>query len=201
MNFLAHSLFGFDDSALIAGQFCGDFVRGRDLSRFPAGIEQGIRLHRHLDVFTDHYPALQDYRHQMHGVPRRFSGIIVDVLFDHYLARNWEQFSERTLEEHAVMVQEALREHEANFPTSLKRFMAALEKHEILQNNQNLSAIEVTLFRISQRSEKFKPLALNQQQLEPLRDSLHEVFMPFYPVLEEAARIYLREHHKRVTIE
>jgi acyl carrier protein phosphodiesterase len=126
MNFLAHSLLGFDDSALIAGQFCGDFVRGRDLSHFPEQVARGIRLHRHLDVYTDSFPRLLSVRQEMTGVPRRFVGIIVDVLFDHHLASHWHKYSDLALSEHAGNIHGSLTEHEGVFPESLKKFMVAL---------------------------------------------------------------------------
>ncbi len=194
MNFLAHSLLGFDDSALIAGQFCGDFVRGRDLSRFPAGVEHGIRLHRHLDRFTDTHPGLQAFRQGMVDTPRRFSGIVVDVLLDHYLAKHWERVSDISLSQHAMNTHRALREYESYFPDSLKRFLAALEEYDILENNQHLASIEHTLFRLSQRSPKFAALALSQAQLKPLSESLHDSFKLFYPELEAAAHHYLADN-------
>lgn len=194
MNFLAHSLLGFDDSSLVAGQFCGDFVRGSDLSRFPAGIEQGIRLHRYLDRYADTYEPLLARRQTMKDLPRRFSGIVVDVLFDHYLANHWEQVSNISLSEHAHNVHRDLRFHEPILPDSLKRFMNALEEHDILINNQFLSSIEYTLFRLSKRSPKFSPLAMNQEQLKVLAESLHDGFAGFYPKLNQAAIDYLADN-------
>ena len=194
MNFLAHSLLGFDDSALISGQFCGDFVRGRDLSQFPEQVARGIRLHRHLDVYTDNFPELLSARQEMTGVPRRFVGIIVDVLFDHYLAANWPIYSDVALSAHAINIQGSLREHEDVFPESLKKFMVALEKHSILENNLHLASIELTLKRISQRSAKFAALAVSQEQLIPWRDLLEDRFKDFYPSLEQTALTYLSEH-------
>lgn len=197
MNFLAHSLLGFDNSALIAGQFCGDFVRGRDLSQFPSQVARGIRLHRYLDVYTDSFPQLLAARQEMTGVPRRFVGIIVDVLFDHYLAANWDKYSNVTLGEHADNIQSSLREHEEIFPESLKKFMVVLDEHAILENNLHLASIETTLQRISRRSPKFSALAVNQQQLLPWRDLLDVRFAEFYPSLKNAALTYLSEHRAR----
>lgn len=191
MNFLAHSLLGFDDSELVAGQFCGDFVRGRDLSRFPVGIERGIRLHRYLDRFADTYEPLQASRQEMTELPRRFSGIVVDVLFDHFLATHWEQVSNIPLNDHARNVHRDLRIHEPLLPDSLKRFMDALEEHDILVNNRLLSSIEYTLLRLSKRSPKFSPLAMNQEQLKVLAESLHDSFVGFYPKLYQASVDYL----------
>jgi len=191
VNFLAHSLFGFHDPELTAGQFCGDFIRGRDLSFLPAGVERGIRLHRHLDRFTDTHTALTPLRQAIPDVPRRLAGIVVDVMFDHYLARRWEQISRVSLDHHASFVVAALGRHAQHFPPSLKRFARLLETENILQNNVHLSSIELTLSRIAGRSNKFAALALNTAQLEPLRKTLIEPFDIFFPDLQQSAMDYL----------
>ena len=199
VNFLAHSVLGFNDSALIAGQICGDFVRGRDLSRFPERLERGIRLHRYLDRFTDTHPALTEARHQIRIVPLRFSGIVVDVMFDHYLAIHWDILYENSLDSHAQVVSSALREYEHHFPDSLKRFMVVLERERILQGNVRLRAIEITLSRIAGRSAKYSDLSLSIAQLETLRELLLEPFNIFFPDLQLAAQTRLSQPEKSTT--
>lgn len=191
MNFLAHTLLGFDDDDLITGQVCGDFVRGSDLSRFPSRVEAGIRLHRHLDVFTDSHPALQAVRATMEGVPYRFSGIVVDIMFDHYLARQWSQFSPHTLSGHAGTVHAALAAHRTILPARLQRFLTVLQKERILERNVDLAALKQTLARLSRRSERFAPLAIDIPQLSHLRHQLQNPFESFHPDLLVAARRYL----------
>ena len=191
MNFLAHSLLGFDDPALIAGQFCGDFVRGNNLAHLPQRVEQGIRLHRHLDRFTDTHPLLVEIRSDLIHIPRRFAGIVIDVLFDHFLARHWDRYSQRSLNAHADMVHQALHQHHDVLPESLQRFTVLLTQHAILTSNTDLVAIELTLRRLSKRSARFHALAIPIEQLASLRDSLHEPFVAFYPALRNAATGYL----------
>ena len=191
VNFLAHSLFGFGNSGLMAGQFCGDFVRGSDLSRFTPDIEVGIRLHRHLDRFTDTHPALLPVRQNMPGVAQRFAGIVVDVMFDHYLAKRWNEISDISIEDHAEQVHAALKQHEESLPESLKRFAVLMRREGILQGNVRLSSIELTLSRIAKRSAKLSSIALKEKQLEPLRDALIEPFNHFLPDLNVAAAAYV----------
>lgn len=191
MNFLAHSLLTFDDPDLLAGQICGDFVRGNDLSRFPEGVEKGIRLHRYLDRFTDTHPTLVAQKHLLSVVPRRFAGILIDVLFDHFLAVNWHAVSDVSLDRHADHVQGALQLHHQALPASLQRFMKVLHSERILQNNIQLAHIVHTLERIASRSSRFTPLALTHGQLEPLVIQLSEPFEQFYPALRRAALDYV----------
>lgn len=193
MNFLAHSLLGFNNAELIAGQFCGDFVRGSHLSHFPSGIERGIRLHRHLDVFTDSHPALLETKQSIEGLPRRFAGVVIDVLFDHFLARNWSRFSPLSLPDHADRVHDALDTHHEHLPASLQRFLGLLKRERILENNQDLQAIELTLSRLSRRSPRFSELAIQQPALAVMRDKLEQPFVSFYPDLHEAATQWLAQ--------
>jgi len=183
----------------MAGQFCGDFVRGSNLSHLPETIERGIRLHRHLDSFTDSYPALTTVRQAVPGVPRRLAGIVVDVMFDHYLARNWAQISQVSLDDHAQSVIVALHEHEVHFPASLKRFTRLLASENILQNNLHLASIELTLKRIASRSAPFNALVLTREQLEPLRDTLVEPFDVFWPDLHQAAVMFIEQPVNKIS--
>jgi len=202
MNFLAHSLMGFDDTELVAGQFCGDFVRGSQLAQFPGGIERGIRLHRHLDVFIDAFPALQPIRQDIDSgilaaqisVPRRFIGIVIDVLFDHHLARYWDQVSERTLGSHVRYVHAALDEHHTHLPDDLKRFLRLLKQEQILEGNLQIESIELTLERISRRSPRLHALAIPTEQLLLLREHLEGPFELFFPALRQAAVTYLAQY-------
>ncbi|MFK7891564.1 MAG: ACP phosphodiesterase [Granulosicoccus sp.] len=194
MNFLAHSLLGFDNSELITGQFCGDFVRGSDLSAFPDDVQTGIRLHRFLDGFTDRHPIMRQQRKGIELVPRRLCGILLDVLFDHYLAVNWSKVSAATLAAHTERVQQALAENEACLPASLKRFIVYMRREDVLQSNQHLPFIALTLQRIASRSTALDPLVLSPVQLEPLADQLTTPFEQFYPELHAAALHYVKPY-------
>ena len=191
MNLLAHSLLGFGDEELIAGQICGDLVRGTLLTQFPRGIETGIRLHRHLDAFTDSNQDLKSARLQMHGVPLRFTGIVVDVLFDHFMAMHWSRLGDGTLAEHASYVHHALVQHHRFLPARLRHFMPVLHSERILERNVELASIEQTLARLSRRSVHFAPLAMDVARLGSLSEQLQEVFESFYPESRAAARTYV----------
>ena len=202
MNFLAHSLFGYYDPALVTGQFCGDFVRGSDLSHFPRGIEVGIRLHRRMDAFTDVHAALQPAKVSLGPNRRRVSGIILDVMFDHWLAVNWHKFSDLGLHQHVAAVHQAVHEYNEHIPPELARFMRFLHNEKVLESNDELAAIAVTLGRLSSRSPRFAHLAMSVQELEPLARALDVPFKRFYPDLDAAASGYLERqdyvlHEKR----
>lgn len=183
MNFLAHTLFAQGDSQRIAGQFCGDFVRGSDLSAFPQGIVEGIHRHRRIDAYTDQHPAVKSALKLFEPPVRRFAGIITDVVFDHYLARDWADYSDVPIEQHVESVHAALNEHRALLPPQLQRFTEFLQRENILLGNLEFAGVELTLQRLSRRSPKFAPMAQGAhiaQQNEPV---LLAAFNDFFPEL------------------
>jgi len=194
VNFLAHSLFGFTDAALITGQFCGDFVRGSDLSHLPRGIEVGIRLHRRMDAFTDAHEALKPAKVSLGAGRRRVSGIIVDVMFDHWLAVNWSDFSDLGIDQHVEAVHQAVRKHDEYIPAELARFMRFLHNEKVLESNGELAAIALTLGRLSSRSPRFADLAMSVEELALLARILDAPFRRFYPELDAAAAEFLQQY-------
>jgi len=189
VNFLAHTLFAQGDAERIAGQFCGDFVRGSDLSHFPAGIVQGIRRHRRIDAYTDQHPAVRDCLNVFEPPVRRFAGIITDVVFDHFLARDWDKYSDIPLEQHVDDVHAALNENRELLPADLQRFATFIQSENVLLGNQRYAGVEITLNRLSRRSPKFGPLtqgAAIALKNEAVIAAAFDTFFPELLALERA---------------
>lgn len=190
MNFLAHSLFAQGDSERIAGQFAGDFVRGSDLTRFSASIQVGIRMHRFIDHYTDHHAATVQVRELFKPPVRRFAGIVTDVLFDHYLARDWSLYSQIPLAEHINQVHHALAEHRDQLPDSLQRFAGFIKREKVLEGNLNFDGVVITLQRLSRRSERFAPLADGAAVALEYEAQFISVFNDLFPELIQAANAH-----------
>lgn len=128
MNFLAHLVLSSHDSELQIGNLLGDFVKGRPPETYPEGIRKGIVLHRHIDQVTDLHPSvkyLQGLLSDRHG---RYAGVVVDVLFDHYLAREWNNLLTIEFEDFALQTYANINNHLAVMPDKLAaRFSAMVE--------------------------------------------------------------------------
>lgn len=192
MNFLAHSLFAQGDSERLAGQFAGDFVRGMDLSSFSPGMQTGIRMHRFIDHYTDHYPEAIAIRDVFKPPVRRFAGIITDVVFDHYLANVWETYSDVPLASHVAHVHESLTEHHDQLPDGLKRFAAFIKSEKVLEGNVDFEGVRLTLLRLSRRSKRFAPINEGVAVVQEYDAELRDVFNQFFPELIQAANEHRR---------
>ena len=183
MNFLAHSLFADNDELIVVGQYCGDFVRGGNLEQFPAGIREGIRRHRAIDTYTDRHPVNLTARNYFEKPLRRFAGVITDVVYDHYLARNWSLYSDQPLANHAAFVYGALQKHKALMPPDLQRFSEVVVQRNMLEAYRDFTAVELALERIASRSSRFQVLATAAEVTRSLDEPLSRCFAEFAPDL------------------
>ena len=97
MNFLGHLFFSANDPQLMHANLYGDFVKGRDLSKYPLLIEKGIRLHREIDHYVDHHPVVLELIHELYVPLPKIAGIAIDLYFDHILAKTWNDYHDNPL--------------------------------------------------------------------------------------------------------
>ncbi len=183
VNFLAHVFLANGEPDAIVGQLCGDFVRGSQLHHYPQAIVHGIQVHRAVDSYTDQHPLNREARELFESPHRRYAGIICDVVYDHFLALDWDQYSDVPLADYAALVDESLQNQTHVLPERLRNFMPYLRSEKILQSNTDQAHIELTLKRISARRKSMAPLATASESLWQNREALHQIFNQFFPEL------------------
>lgn len=94
MNYLAHLKLSGDHEYIMLGNFIADHIRGNKIERYPKEVVDGIMLHRKIDYYTDHHPEFMKTRARLHTKYHKYAGVIADVFYDHFLAKNWSEFSE-----------------------------------------------------------------------------------------------------------
>jgi len=97
MNFLAHLKLSGDHEKIMLGNFIADHIRGNKIQHYPQEVIDGIMLHRKIDYYTDHHPAFIQTRNRLHKKYHKYAGVIADIFYDHFLARNWDEYSEISL--------------------------------------------------------------------------------------------------------
>ena len=182
MNHLAHALLAAESPLLLVGNLAGDFVKGR-LDRLPpTPLMPGIRMHRGIDAFTDRHPVW--WRSRGRVAPRRVSGIIVDVAYDHFLARHFDSYSDVPLEEFAAHAYRALLEHEALLPPRLRDLVPRIVSEDWLVSYRWLEGVERTFGRLARR---VAALAGATDQVRAGYRPLEDDFLEFYPQLARFA--------------
>ena len=184
MNFLAHFHLAWPDEGLVAGGLEGDYYKGPLRGELPPGLERGVQLHRAIDAYTDQHPLIVEMRDRFPAGLRRYSGILIDLCFDHYLSRHWTQFSATPLTDFTGQVYTVLGRHEPALSDGARRMLRRMVEYDILGLYGDWDSVPRSAARIGERFRRTNPLTDVDQHLQPVRDALEVTFLEFYPQLQ-----------------
>ncbi|MBB3240652.1 acyl carrier protein phosphodiesterase [Pseudomonas sp. Tn43] len=187
MNYLAHLHLGGQRPGQLLGSLYGDFVKGRLQGQFDPEIEAAIQLHRSIDVFTDRHPQVDIALSRFSITRRRYAGIVLDVFFDHCLARDWMRYADRPLAQFTCDVYRVLSA-ESQLPERLAKIAPHMVANDWLGSYQEFEVLEQVLRGISRRLTRPEELAGAMQELRRLYEPLSEDFRLFYPELQAFAQ-------------
>lgn len=193
MNVLAHALLAGNDTALRLGGAMGDFVHGTPGDHLPPGVRQGIYLHRAIDSFTDSHAEVRAARERMPPPFRRYAGILLDMWFDHCLARDFDRWSDQPLDRYARGLRRELHDAGPLLPDALKRFLGYMDANDLPAGYRDAAAIGKALRGISQRLSRANPLAEAMPLLLAEDDVLKATFERFFPQLRAFAAHWVAE--------
>ena len=152
MNFLAHIYLSGNNEEILVGNFIGDYVKGRDYLDYPSEISRGIMLHRKIDQFTDQHPVTKISRSHIIQYYRKYSGIVIDILYDYLLASNWESYCDVPLPHYVNNVFQILKKNYEIFPQGIKNWFPNFLRNNWLMSYSTLGGIEIILHRMSSRT-------------------------------------------------
>ncbi|MEE9102444.1 ACP phosphodiesterase [Pseudomonas nitroreducens] len=187
MNYLAHLHLGGDRPAQLLGSLYGDFVKGPLAGQWPADIEAAIRVHRRIDAFTDSHPLIQIAKTRFPQERRRMAGVLLDVFFDHCLARDWGRFSEEPLEQFTHRVYGVLG-RTPGLPERLARIVPRMAAQDWLGSYRQFEVLQDVVFGMSRRLSRPSLLDGAWDELERLYLPLSADFREFYPELQSYVR-------------
>lgn len=195
MNFLAHVYLSGNNQELMIGNFIGDFVKAKDLNqRFSADIVRGIELHWAIDEFTDKHDVVQQSKNRLRPKYRHYSGVIVDMFYDHFLAKNWSEFHESSLEDFALRFYDILNKNEAILPRDVQRMMPYMIRGNWFLNYGYKEGIHRALSGMSRRTSfdsKMDEAVVDLSKHYPLFEN---EFKAFFPKLHEFSKTWIHEN-------
>jgi acyl carrier protein phosphodiesterase len=152
MNFLAHLYLSGKEEDVIVGNFVADAVKGNSLHNFPEGMERGIRLHREIDHFTDQHQVFRASKSRLSANYRMYSGVIVDLYYDHFLAKFWSDFSDENLQELVARTYFLLIRRFHLLPPRSRRILPFMITHNWLVNYRDLNVLQKVFNGMSRRT-------------------------------------------------
>jgi len=183
MNFLAHIYLSFDDKEITLGNFFADHIRGNKYKHFPDKIQKGILLHREIDTFTDAHPTVRQSSKRLHKNYSHYSRVIVDIYYDHFLAKNWNDYSDRPLDEYVEDFYDLLEDNFDILPMATKRMMPYMIADNWLLNYANLAGIQRVLNGMNRRTKNKSRMNFAIVDLEAHYTDFEEEFTSFFEEL------------------
>ena len=195
MNFLAHLYLSGNHSKIMVGNFIGDFVKGKNiLARFEPEIAKGIELHRAIDYYTDLHPTVRLSKNRLRPKYRHYSGVIVDIFYDHFLARNWEKYSNVLLPDFAAHVYQVMYESKSILPEEVVQLLPYMMQGNWLVNYAKLDGIEKALSGMSRRTAYESRMNESIEDLKLSYEAFQNEFESFFPELRQWAAQWIRQN-------
>ncbi|WP_454456146.1 acyl carrier protein phosphodiesterase [Thauera phenylacetica] len=159
MNFLAHAWLAGESPALVVGGVFGDWVKGPLPGTLPADLARGVALHRAIDAFAETHPAFRASRARVSAARRRYAGVLVNIFWDHLLARDWALHAGGPLASYCAGVYRQLSARRADLPASAHLALELMAREDWLGSYAGLEGIADVLARMGRRARQPNPLA------------------------------------------
>jgi acyl carrier protein phosphodiesterase len=195
MNYLAHLYLSEPTDDAWLGSLLGDFVKGRLDERYNVAITRAIALHRKIDTFTDAHPVVLRSKARISPARRRYAGIMVDMFYDHFLAKYWREFHDEPLGAFTAHVYAMLARQHANLPERLQRMAPYMAQGDWLGSYADVRSMHTALDRMGQRLTRENRLLNSADELVEHYAGLEADFRVFLPQVREFAKI----HHATLT--
>jgi len=188
VNYLGHLFLSGTDPLVTTGNFMADEVKGRDLSRFSEPLQQGIRLHRSIDTFMDQHPSVQAGRARVRAHAGRYAGVVMDLFYDHLLAREWSRWNAEPLPDYAQRMYALLQDHEALLPDRIRYMLGFMIRRDWLTNYATISGIGRSIQGLSERVPRGDVMSGSEKILAEHIEVYQQEFTVFLPAILEHTR-------------
>lgn len=182
MNFLAHIYLSGDNDFIKIGNLMADGIRGKDYVNFPKDIQKGIILHRAIDTFTDAHTIFRVSKHRLHEKYGHYSGVIIDVFYDHFLAKNWSNYSDEKLSDFVNRFYKSLDDNFEILTLKTQNMLPYMKQGNWLYNYQFVEEIERVLFQMDKRTKHESNMGFSIKELKE-----------FYPEFEQEFTLFFKE--------
>ncbi|UAB80400.1 DUF479 domain-containing protein [Marixanthomonas sp. SCSIO 43207] len=193
MNFLAHIYLSGEDEGITIGNFIADGIKGKKYKKFPPQIQKGILLHRGIDSYTDSHPTVKQSTARLHQNYGHYSGVIVDILYDHFLAKNWNHYHDLSLEKYVENFYELLQKNFDMLPNRIQRMMPYMIADNWLLSYATVEGISTILEQMNLRTKGKSKMNFAVLELKQYYTEFETEFTSFFDELILFSKEKLKE--------
>lgn len=193
MNFLAHIHLSGENEFIKIGNFMADGVRGKQYENFPQEIQKGILLHRAIDTFTDAHPLFRQSTKKLHSRYHHYAGVIVDMYYDHFLAKNWSDYHPESLAIYSEKFYQSLLDNHSILTSKTQHLLPYMVEYNWLVNYQSVPGLEGILSQMDRRTKNQSLMRFATEELVAHYDEFEAEFSLFYKEVQLFSKNKLNE--------
>jgi acyl carrier protein phosphodiesterase len=197
MNYLAHIYLSGDDDFIRIGNFIADGIKGTKYKKYSVPMQKGILLHREIDTFTDNNTIVKRSKRRLDDGYNLYRGIIIDILYDHFLAKNWSTYSTVPLEEYTQDFYDLLLKNFEILPDRIQHMMPYMIKDDWLTSYATLAGIKKVLYGMNKKTKERGEIHLAIHDLIENYAELEKDFTLFFQKLRNFCNLKLEEINKQ----
>ncbi|KAF2334001.1 ACP phosphodiesterase [Flavobacterium nitrogenifigens] len=188
MNFLAHIYLSGDNDLIKIGNFMADGIRGKQFEHFPEDVQKGILLHRFIDTYTDSHDIFRKSTKRLHERYHHYAGVIVDIVYDHFLAKNWTRYSNEELELFVKRFYHSLHDNYDILTEKTQGLMPYMIERNWLLSYRTTEGIQNILTQMDRRSKNISQMQFAVEELTEFYDEFEEEFTLFFEEMRTKAK-------------
>jgi len=193
VNYLAHIYLSNEEEEITLGNFIADGVKGKKYVQFPLGIQQGILLHRAIDSYTDAHPIVRKSTKRLHKKYGHYSGVIVDILYDHFLAKNWTQYHSIPLHKYTENFYNLINSNFDRLTPRIQKMMPYMIEQNWLLSYASIDGIGKILDQMNRRTNNQSKMNLAVLELTTYYKEFEEEFTLFFEDLKKYSKNKITE--------
>lgn len=193
MNYLAHAYLSFNRPGVLVGNMISDFVKGRKKYGYPEKIQHGIRLHREIDNFTDTHSVTKEAKEIFRPAYRLYAGSFIDVVYDHFLAVDQNEFTDKSLKAFTINTYDLLDQYTGYFPEKFRMMYPYMKGHDWLYNYRYREGIQKSFGGVVRRSKYLSESDTAYVLFTDHYDLLRQLYQLFFPELKSMAVNWLKQ--------
>lgn len=188
MNYLAHAYLSFNEPSILVGNMISDFVKGKRKFRYPETIQKGIQLHRDIDAFTDTHAATATAKNFFRPSYRLYSGPIMDIVYDHFLANDESVFGTDVLLPYTNNIYQVLEDHTVHLPDRFLIVLTYMKTDNWLYHYRTREGVEKTLRGLIHRASFISDSRMAIELFNKHYDELKQCYSEFFPDVKQMAK-------------
>ena len=164
-----------------------DFVKGKKKFDYSPGIQLGIAFHRHIDSFTDDHEATKEAKQFLKPAVGLYAGAFVDVAYDHFLANDTNEFTDTTLNTHALNTYGILSNYYNVLPAAFQSMLPYMQAQNWLYSYKTITGTRNSFGGVVRRASYLYSSEEVFELFQKHYYSLETCYKNFFPFLKEFA--------------